>query len=134
MAMAGRLAREEGLLVGISSGANVVAAGRVAAELGPGKTVVTVLLRHRRALPERGAVAAVARVYVPTSWRRFTGGAARLEHDAPDVRSLLAWLGTAVSRAHARDVRRRREFAPVRQRLRERPRHRRPARARDVVG
>jgi molybdopterin/thiamine biosynthesis adenylyltransferase/molybdopterin converting factor small subunit len=37
----------------------------------------------------------VARVYVPTSWRRFTGGAARLEHDAPDVRSLLAWLGTA---------------------------------------
>ena len=43
IAMAGRLAREEGLLVGISSGANVVAAGRVAAELGPGKTVVTVL-------------------------------------------------------------------------------------------
>jgi cysteine synthase A len=41
--MAGRLAREEGLLVGISSGANVVAAGRIAAELGPGKTVVTVL-------------------------------------------------------------------------------------------
>jgi adenylyltransferase/sulfurtransferase len=36
----------------------------------------------------------VARVYVPTSWRRFTGGAARLEHDAPDVRSLLAWLST----------------------------------------
>jgi len=43
MAMAGRLAREEGLLVGISSGANVVAAGQVAAELGPGRTVVTVL-------------------------------------------------------------------------------------------
>ena len=43
MAMAGRLAREEGLLVGISAGANVVAAGRMAAELGPGKTVVTVL-------------------------------------------------------------------------------------------
>jgi adenylyltransferase/sulfurtransferase len=37
----------------------------------------------------------VARVYVPTSWRRFTGGTARLEHDAPDVRSLLAWLGAA---------------------------------------
>ena len=36
----------------------------------------------------------MARVYVPTSWRRFTGGAARLEHDSPDVRSLLAWLGT----------------------------------------
>ena len=35
--MAGRLAREEGLLVGISSGANVVAAGRIAAELGAGQ-------------------------------------------------------------------------------------------------
>jgi cysteine synthase A len=41
--MTGRLAREEGLLVGISAGANVVAAGRIAAELGPGKTVVTIL-------------------------------------------------------------------------------------------
>jgi cysteine synthase A len=43
IAMTGRLAREEGLLVGISSGSNVVAAGRIAAELGPGSTVVTVL-------------------------------------------------------------------------------------------
>jgi cysteine synthase A len=37
------LARREGLLVGISSGANVAIALDVAAELGPGKTVVTVL-------------------------------------------------------------------------------------------
>jgi cysteine synthase A len=37
------LAREEGLLVGISSGGNVKVALDVAAELGPGKTVVTVL-------------------------------------------------------------------------------------------
>ena len=37
-----RLAREEGILVGISSGANAYAAVRVARELGKGKTVVTV--------------------------------------------------------------------------------------------
>ncbi len=38
-----RLAREEGLLVGISAGANVAIARDVAAELGPGANVVTVL-------------------------------------------------------------------------------------------
>ncbi|MEM9458406.1 MAG: cysteine synthase A [Myxococcota bacterium] len=38
-----RLAHEEGLLVGISAGANVVAAERLAQQLGPGKHVVTVL-------------------------------------------------------------------------------------------
>jgi len=38
-----RLAREEGLLVGISAGAAVAVALDVARELGPGKTVVTVL-------------------------------------------------------------------------------------------
>ena len=45
--MALRLGREEGLLVGISSGANVVGALRVAHELGPGWPVVTIL-------PDRG--------------------------------------------------------------------------------
>ena len=38
-----RLAREEGLMCGISSGTNVAAALRLASELGEGKTVVTVL-------------------------------------------------------------------------------------------
>lgn len=41
--MARRLAKEEGLMVGISSGTNVAAAIRLAKKLGPGKTVVTVL-------------------------------------------------------------------------------------------
>jgi cysteine synthase A len=41
--MSHRLTREEGLLVGISSGANVWAAVKVARRLGPGRRVVTVL-------------------------------------------------------------------------------------------
>jgi cysteine synthase A len=43
IAMTRRLAREEGLLLGISAGANVFAASRVAERLGSGKTVVTIL-------------------------------------------------------------------------------------------
>lgn len=42
-AMTKRLTREEGLLVGLSAGANVWAALKVARELGPGKRVVTML-------------------------------------------------------------------------------------------
>lgn len=41
-AMCRRLAREEGLLVGTSSGLNIAAAIKLAKELGPGKKVVTV--------------------------------------------------------------------------------------------
>ncbi len=43
MAMARRLAREEGLFAGTSSGANVVAALRVAERLGPSATVATII-------------------------------------------------------------------------------------------
>jgi cysteine synthase A len=42
-AMTRRLAREEGLFAGTSSGANVIAAIRVAERLGPGATVVTLM-------------------------------------------------------------------------------------------
>lgn len=42
-AMAFRLAREEGLFAGTSTGANIVAALRLAERLGPGATIVTVM-------------------------------------------------------------------------------------------
>ena len=42
-AMTARLTKEEGLLVGVSAGANVVATLQVAAKLGEGKRVVTIL-------------------------------------------------------------------------------------------
>ena len=43
-AMAGRLAREEGLFAGTSSGANVIGAIRTGQRLGPGKSVATILV------------------------------------------------------------------------------------------
>jgi cysteine synthase A len=43
MAMALRLAREEGLFGGSSTGANVIAALRLAEQLGPGNTIVTLM-------------------------------------------------------------------------------------------
>jgi cysteine synthase A len=57
-AMALRLAREEGLFAGTSTGANVVAALRVGEELGAGSTVVTVMcdtgMKYLRAFAETG--------------------------------------------------------------------------------
>ena len=41
--MARRLAREEGISAGVSSSANVVAALRIGAKLGPGATVATII-------------------------------------------------------------------------------------------
>ena len=43
IAAAQQITRDEGLLVGISAGANVLAARQVAKDLGPGHTIVTVL-------------------------------------------------------------------------------------------
>ena len=44
MSMARRLAREEGIFAGTSTGANLVAALRIAERLGPGKTVATIII------------------------------------------------------------------------------------------
>jgi cysteine synthase A len=46
-AMSDRLVREEGLFCGISSGANVYLALKIAKQLGSDKNVVTVLPDHR---------------------------------------------------------------------------------------
>ena len=43
LTVARALARQEGLLAGISSGTNVAAALKMAKKLGPGKTVLTIL-------------------------------------------------------------------------------------------
>jgi cysteine synthase A len=42
-AMAMRLAREEGLFAGTSTGGNVIAALRLAEQLGPDSTIVTIM-------------------------------------------------------------------------------------------
>ena len=44
MSMARRLAKEEGIFAGSSTGANIVAALRIAERLGPGKTVATIIV------------------------------------------------------------------------------------------
>lgn len=44
MSMARRLAKKEGIFAGTSTGANIVAALRIAKRLGPGKTVATIIV------------------------------------------------------------------------------------------
>ena len=44
MSMARRLAREEGIFAGTSTGANIVAALRIAQRLGSGKTIATIIV------------------------------------------------------------------------------------------
>ena len=55
--MARRLAREEALFAGTSSGANVVAAIRVAEQLGPDATVVTLMVDNQKQMREYWRVA-----------------------------------------------------------------------------
>jgi cysteine synthase A len=45
--MANRLAREEGIYCGMSSGANVAVAMKIAQRIGKGKNVVTVIVDRR---------------------------------------------------------------------------------------
>ena len=45
--MANRLCQEEGIFCGMSSGANVLIALRIAERLGPGKNVVTTIVDRR---------------------------------------------------------------------------------------
>jgi cysteine synthase A len=71
-----RLLREEGLFVSSTSGINVAAAVRVARELGPGHTVVTVLcdtgskylsrLFNRDWLAQKGLLQAAGLAAAPT--------------------------------------------------------------------
>jgi cysteine synthase A len=63
LAMALRLAREEGLFAGMSTGANVIAALRIAERLGPGATVVTVMCdTGMKYLKTYGAAAGIGRL------------------------------------------------------------------------
>jgi len=55
-AMARRLAREEGIFAGTSSGANVSAALKVAQRLGRHATVVTLMVDSRSAVPQYRSV------------------------------------------------------------------------------
>ena len=64
VAMVYRLLRQEGLFLGTTSGINVAAAVRVARELGPGHTVVTILCD--------GGARYVSRLYQP-AWLQQKG-------------------------------------------------------------
>jgi len=70
VAMALRLAREEGLFAGASTGANVVAALRLAERLGPEATIVTLMcdtgMKYLRRRP-------IGRTSRPASRRAATG-------------------------------------------------------------
>ena len=56
IAMTRRLAAEEGVFAGISTGANVVGAHRLADRLGPEAVIVTLAVEHRVQVHERQPV------------------------------------------------------------------------------
>ncbi|MSQ15200.1 MAG: pyridoxal-phosphate dependent enzyme, partial [Dehalococcoidia bacterium] len=76
--MSARLAKEEGLLVGISAGANVFASVQIAKRLGAGKVVVTVLPdTGERYLSGYSAGLDTGEVVVPKSMTRSNSRAQR---------------------------------------------------------
>ena len=75
-----RLLQEEGLLLGSTSGINVAAAVRVARELGPGHTVVTVLCD--------GGAKYQSRLFNP-EWLAQKGLASALPAPAAQISALL---------------------------------------------
>lgn len=62
-----RLAREDGLLVGLSSGANIAAAERLAIAMGPGKTIVTCLCDRGERYLSLNASSSAVETEVPRS-------------------------------------------------------------------
>ena len=110
--MTARLTREEGILAGISAGANVEAASRIATRLGPDKRVVTVICdtgerylsvnlepaagARTKARPNNAVIAhgseekdMSVKVYIPTPFRRLTGNRAFVDADGNDVAGVL---------------------------------------------
>jgi cysteine synthase A len=86
-AMARRLAHEEGIFAGTSSGANVVAALRVAERLETGATVVTIMC-DAAVRPQHRRVPRPSRLSAP---RRC---APRTERPAPPERDMTGSCGT----------------------------------------
>ena len=108
-AMMARLAREEGMLAGVSAGANVLAACRVAEPVGDGAAGRHDHPGHRRALSQRESAGGAGapqppwgacrqqrrrrimtvKVYVPTPFRSLTANRAFVDADGADVAGVL---------------------------------------------
>ena len=133
-ATARRLAREEGLLVGISAGAAVWAACQVAARAAAGPARGHGAARHWRALPEPRVLSAAhvtaqpraerwrheRTVYIPTPFRRATNNRDRVERRARRTsrRCSTSWR-TSFGGAQGARARRPRRGAPPREHLRQ---------------
>jgi len=91
-----RLAREEGLMCGISSGTNVAAALRMAKELGEGKTVVTVLPDTAKAKSPR---VKMTPPITPPRALRWSSRISMLHRQPPSFSSSMTMPFTAAKRS-----------------------------------